>query len=44
MTNNTRTALVRHLLVGYHYQHIAKVHEDSQPPAEIDPRFGSDVA
>ena len=32
------------LLIQTVYQHIAKVHEDSQPPAEIDPRFGSDVA
>ena len=32
------------LLTQTVYQHIAKVHEDSQPPAEIDPRFGSDVA
>jgi GTP-binding protein len=32
------------LLIQTVYQHIAKVHEDSQPPAEIDPRFGPDVA
>jgi len=32
------------LLIQTVYQHIAKVHEDSQPPTEIDPRFGSDVA
>ena len=32
------------LLIQTVYRHIAKVHEDSQPPAEIDPRFGSDVA
>jgi GTP-binding protein len=32
------------LLIQTVYEHIAKVHRDSQPPAEVDPRFGSDIA
>ena len=32
------------LLIQTVYEHIAKVHRDSQQPAEVDPRFGSDIA
>jgi GTP-binding protein len=32
------------LLVQTVFQHIAKVHSDSQPPAEVDPRFSGDVS
>ncbi len=32
------------LLIQTVYQHIAKVHQDSQPPVVVDPRFGTDAS
>ncbi len=32
------------LLIQTVYQHIAKVHQDSQPPVVMDPRFGTEAS